>query len=153
MPTAWRIAKTKFVHDPLSGDGARLFGGRWNSPGVSVVYLAGSISLAVLEVLVHFQAPRFLEAYSLVRVDFDASLVREIEPKNLPNSWAEFPAPLVLRKLGDAWVKSSPSVVLKVPSSIVSLEHIFLLNPVHQDRVQLAVSDPVPFRLDPRLIK
>ena len=153
MPAAWRLAKTKFANDPLSGDGARLYGGRWNSPGVSVVYLAGSISLAVLEVLVHLHDPRLLEAYSLIRVDFDASLVHKTNPEELPSSWADYPASPALQELGDTWVNSSQSLILQVPSAIVSLEDIFLLNPGHRDRAQLAVSDPVPFRLDPRLLK
>ena len=53
MIRAWRIVKTRYSADAFSGEGARLYGGRWNSPGVAMVYTAGSKSLATLEVLVH----------------------------------------------------------------------------------------------------
>lgn len=152
MASAWRLTKTKFADDPLSAEGARLYGGRWNSPGVSVVYFAESISLAVLEVLVHLQTTRILDSYSLIRIDFEASAVRTMGAGSLPPTWADFPAAPELQALGDAWVESSDSALLRLPSSIVPLEHILLLNPEHPDRTRVTVSDPMPFRLDPRLL-
>lgn len=152
MPSAWRLTKTKFVGDPLSGDGARLYGGRWNSPGVSVVYLAESVSLAVLEVLVHLEATRILESYSLVRIDFEQSTVRTMVVDELPLNWADYPAPAELQAIGNAWVEASESLLLKVPSTIVPFEHILLLNPAHPDRGSISVAEPFPFRLDPRLL-
>jgi RES domain-containing protein len=152
MPSAWRLTKTKFVGDPLSGDGARLYGGRWNSPGVSVVYFAESISLAVLEVLVHLEATRILESYSLVRIDFEQSNVRTMAVDELPLNWADYPAPAELQAIGNAWVEASESLLLKVPSTIIPFEHILLLNPAHPDRGSISVAEPFPFRLDPRLL-
>ena len=152
MPSAWRLTKTKFVSDPLNGDGARLYGGRWNSPGVSVVYFAESVSLAILEVLVHLEATRILESYSLVRIDFEQSHVRTMAVSELPHSWADYPAPEEAQAIGNAWVEASESLLLKVPSTIVPFEHIFLLNPAHADRGAISVANPFPFRLDPRLL-
>ncbi len=152
MPSAWRLTKTKFVSDPLNGDGARLYGGRWNSPGVSVVYFAESVSLAILEVLVHVEATRILESYSLVRIDFEQSYVRTMAVNELPHSWANYPAPGEVQAIGNAWVEASESLLLKVPSTIVPFEHIFLLNPAHPDRGAISVANPFPFRLDPRLL-
>jgi len=152
MASAWRITKTKFAGNPLNAEGARLYGGRWNSPGVSVVYFAESVSLAVLEVLVHLQAAQILDSYSLVRIDFDSSLVRAMSPKALPSTWPDFPAPAELQAIGDAWVKSSEGALLRLPSAIVPFENILLLNPGHPDCAQLSVSAPIPFHLDPRLL-
>lgn len=152
MPSAWRLTKTRFAGAPLNTDGARLYGGRWNSPGVSVVYFAESVSLAVLEVLVHLEAARFLESYSLVRIDFDESLVRTLTPAELPSTWGDYPAPEQAQAIGDAWVDSSESPLLKVPSAVIPFEHIFLLNPAHPGTADIAVAQPVPFRLDPRLM-
>ena len=112
MASAWRITKTKFASSPLNAEGARLYGGRWNSPGVSVVYFAESISLAVLEVLVHVQSTRVLDSYSLVRIDFEPFMVQSIAANALPATWADFPAPRELQALGDAWVESSESALL-----------------------------------------
>jgi RES domain-containing protein len=152
MPSAWRQTKTKFVGDPLSGDGARLYGGRWNSPGVSIVYFAESVSLAVLEVLVHLEATRILESYSLVRIEFEQSTVRTMVVDELPLDWADYPAPAELQAIGNAWVEASESLLLKVPSTIIPFEHILLLNPDHPDRRSISVAEPIPFRLDPRLL-
>ena len=153
MPSGWRLTKTKFAGAPLSGDGARLYGGRWNSPGVSVVYFAESVSLAVLEVLVHLQASRLLESYSLVRIDFESEAVRELRPEELPPTWADYPAPAEVQAVGDAWVASSESLMLKVPSTVVPLDNVLVLNPAHPACGSVEVSGPVPFRLDPRLVK
>lgn len=150
--SAWRLTKTKFAHDPLSAEGARLYGGRWNSPGVSVVYFAESISLAVLDVLVHLQTTRVLSSYSLIRIDFETSAIRTMGAGVLPPTWADSPAPADLQTLGNAWVKSLDSALLKLPSAIVPLEHLFLLNPTHPGCSQVTVSEPMPFRLDPRLL-
>ncbi len=119
---------------------------------MSVVCFAESISLAVLEVVVHLQATRILHSYSLIRIDFVASAVRTVDASTLQPTWADFPAPPELQALGDTWVASSESALLKVPSSIVPLEHILLLSSEHPDRTQLAVPEPLLFRLDPRLL-
>ena len=152
MASAWRITKAKFAGNALNAEGARLYGGRWNSPGVSVVCFAESVSLAVLEVLVHLQAAQILDSYSLVRIDFDSSLVGTMSPDALPSTWADFTAPAELQAIGNAWVKSSEGALLRVPSAIVPFANILLLNPGHPDCAQLSASEPMPFRLDPRLL-
>ena len=96
MATAYRLVKTKFAATAYSGEGARLYGGRWNSPGVSVVYLAGSVSLAMLEVLVHTEDAALLESYSIGEVTYDdaraATLVSTLDVKDLPPTWKDVPA-------------------------------------------------------------
>lgn len=152
MATAWRLTKTKFSGNSLSADGARLYGGRWNSPGIAVVYFAESISLAVLEVLVHLNAAKLVEAYSLTRIDFPDRLLGERIADALPSTWADFPASPEAQAVGDQWVESAESLLLRVPSVIVPLEHILVLNPNHPDRRHLSIAPPVPFRFDPRLL-
>lgn len=152
MPTAWRLTKTKFANSSLNADGARLYGGRWNSPGVSVVYFAETISLAVLEILVHLNAARLLESYSLIRIDFDDRLLIEKTVDDLPETWADFPAAPQAQAVGDEWVQSAESLLLRVPSAVIPLEHILVLNPHHPDLRQLSIAAPVPFLFDPRLL-
>lgn len=153
MPTAWRLLKTKFARDAFSGEGARLYGGRWNSPGTAMVYLGESISLATLEILVHFQATAPLDAYSLIRVDFDSSCLTEVDVATLPSSWADSPPPVEVQQIGDTWVAGAASLLLRIPSAIVPDEHNILLNPAHSDFTTLRFSNPSPFRFDPRLLK
>jgi RES domain-containing protein len=152
MPRAWRIVKTKYADHAFSGEGARLYGGRWTSPGVRVVYASSSLSLATLEVLVHLQNSGPLLSYSVCTVDFPEDLVKELAVRSLPHNWRAYPAPAGLRRLGDDWVRGKASVVLKVPSVIVPEEHNYLINPDHRDFPHLSFSEPEPFDMDPRLL-
>jgi RES domain-containing protein len=148
---AWRITKRKHARTAFSGEGARLYGGRWNRPGVPLVYVAESQSLAVLEMLVHLDAPALLEKYVFLEVDFDASLVIDLARSSLPKNWQSDPVPEAIQAIGDRWVLSGDSVVLRVPSVLVPEESNFLLNPRHPDFGNIGISRPHAFRFDPRL--
>lgn len=150
---SWRMVKRKHSSDAFSGEGARRFGGRWNSPGVPVVYTAEHASLAVLEILVHLQHAPLLQDYVLFRVDFEEAFVGPLDQSTLPRNWRAYPAPLTLRAIGDQWVADGRSAVLRVPSAIVPLEHLFLLNPQHTEFPRIKVGQPQPFSLDARLLK
>lgn len=150
--TAWRLVKTKFLESALDGEGARRYGGRWNSPGVPVVYLAGSASLAVLEVLVHLGATGPLGAYSLVPVSFPAAFVSDFDRATLPTNWAEYPAGADTQRLGDSWVSECSSAILAVPSVVVPEEQILILNPRHPEAGRLKVEPARRFEWDRRLV-
>jgi len=149
--TAWRIVKRKFRKTAFTGDGARRYGGRWNSKGVAVVYVAQSQSLAALEMLAHLDSGGLLHYYIAIRVSFDSRLVGDVDVSSLPKNWTTYPAPRSLRAIGDNWVSSGKSAVLRVPSVLVPSESNFLLNPRHPDFTKLVIGEPLRFRLDPRL--
>ena len=149
--TAWRIAKQRHAKTAFSGEGARLFGGRWNSLGTAVIYTAQSQSLAALEMLVHLESSNLLPNYILIEVGIDDTLIVSIDLSQLPKNWRADPPPAKVRAIGDAWVAGRTSAVLRVPSALVPDEHNFLLNPRHEDFAQLRIGKPVPFRFDPRL--
>ena len=117
-----------------------------------MVYAAGSQALAVLEMLVHLAASDVLKHYCLIPVTFDEAVVKALDPKTLPANWKRRPAPAAVRAIGDAWVASGQSAVLRVPSVIVPGESNYLLNPTHPGFGRLAIGKPQPFRLDPRLM-
>jgi RES domain-containing protein len=150
---AWRIIKTRHAAAVLSGQGAKTYGGRWNSPGTAVVYTAQSASLAILEMLVHLQAPEILAFYTLFEVAFDSALVSTIKPGDLPRNWRQSPPPRAVQRIGDEWVAGAASPVLRVPSTIVPSEFNYLLHPGHPDFGQIVISPARPIRLDPRLMK
>lgn len=152
MARGWRIFKSRRVRSAFDGEGARLYGGRWNSPGTRVVYVAGSASLAVLEVLVHLGDAGVLSSYSLCAVEFDDGLIEPLDRSGLPADWRSYPAPSGLRGIGDAWVRSQSSVVLEVPSAVVERESNYLINPEHPDFASLNVGEPEPFEFDSRLL-
>ena len=149
--TAWRIAKRRHSKTAFTGEGAKLFGGRWNNPGTSMVYTAQSQSLAVLEMLVHLDSPALLEKYVLFEVGIDDSLIEDVDPSLLPKTWRVDPSPARVRAIGDKWIGASTSVALRVPSALVPAEKSFLLNPRHKDFPKLLIGKPMPFRFDRRL--
>jgi len=150
MVSAWRITKRKHARRAFTGEGARLYGGRWNSSGTAIIYTAESQSLAVLEILVHLDSPELLKKYVLFQVAIDESYILNIDAAVLPRNWRVDPAPSRVQKIGDEWVTKSNSAVLRVPSTLVPGESNFLLNPRHVDFRKLQISGPVPFRFDRR---
>ncbi len=153
MLTAWRIVKWKHARAAFSGEGARLYGGRWNSAGVAVVYTAESQSLATLEIVVHLDSSALLDHYVLFEVGIHESLVAQLAPSELPRNWRTDPLLVKVQKIGDAWVRGGTRPVLQVPSVILPAEHNFLLNPRHPDFRKLVIGKPAPFRFDARLIR
>lgn len=151
MATGWRIVKTRHANSAFDGEGARLYGGRWNSPGTRMVYTTSSVSLAALEILVHLDQANLLSSYSLIAGRFDDNLVQRLERRKLPEGWRAHPAPSELQRIGDEWVESRRSAVLEVPSVIVEDEIICLMNPVHPDFPSMSVGEPRPFYFDQRL--
>lgn len=149
--SAWRIVKRKFAKLAFSGDGARRFGGRWNSPGVSMVYTAQSQALAALEILVNVESAELLKHYVVIEVVITPSLITKIEIPVLPRNWRADPPPKTIRAIGDNWIAQGNSAVLEVPSSVVPAESNFLLNPRHSDFHKLRISKPIAFRFDRRL--
>jgi RES domain-containing protein len=151
--TAWRIVKQRYASTAFDGEGARLFGGRWTSPGVAVVYLAASRSLAALEMAVHLDRSTLLSTFVLIPCEFDDRLVMRVSRRTLPVDWRRDPPPPSLAEIGDAWVKAATTAVLEVPSAVIEAEWNYLLNPKHPDFAQIKIGDPETFEFDPRLIK
>ena len=135
----------------LAERGARLYGGRWNSPGIAMVYTAGSVSLATLELLVHLDNTSVLPSFSICPVDFDDSLVELCDPATLPTDWNQSPPPTSLRTIGDDWISRGSSVVLRVPSAVIENENNYLINPAHPGFKKLVIGSMEAFKLDPRL--
>jgi RES domain-containing protein len=153
MLTAWRISKTRYAARAFDGEGARVYGGRWNSPGTRVAYASESVALATLEVLVGLQDTSLLTSYSLIKVEFAEELVETLHRRQLPPSWNQHPPSPETQGIGDTWVAEGRSAVLKVPSAVVEAEHNYLLNPAHERFSRVVVHRPTQFRLDPRLLR
>jgi RES domain-containing protein len=148
-----RIVKEKHAATAFTGKGAKRFGGRWNNPGMAVVYIAGSASLAMLEMLVHIEAPELLKRYALFKVSFDDRLVTTVDIKNLPKTWRKSPPPRAVQIIGDEWIVGRKSAVLRVPSVVVPTEWNYLLNPAHAEFGAITIGTKQRIKFDPRLIK
>jgi RES domain-containing protein len=143
----FRIARRP--HADLSGEGARLVGGRWNSPRVPAVYLAEEPALAVLEILVHLDLPQALipKDYVLMRIGFGT---------DLPAKWLEELTELppdddACRKAGDEFLQSRRAVALRIPSVIVPFSRNIMLNPLHPLMAQVTIQAMDDFAFDRRL--
>jgi RES domain-containing protein len=153
MGMTWRIVKAKHATSALDGEGARLFGSRWSSPGVRVAFTSETLSLATLEILVHFQSSSTLASYITFPVEFPDAVVQDFDHTLLPRDWRSYPPPMQTRNIGDGWVRSASSVVLKVPSAVIVHEHNFLINPSHPDFSKMVIGVPRPLDIDPRLAR
>ena len=111
---AWRIIQRKFAKLAFRGEGARLFGGRWNSPGHAVVYTAQSLALAALEILVHVDSDKLLQDYVAIPVTVDPQLITQVDKSALPNNWRAYPASKATRTIGDDWISEGGLPVLQV---------------------------------------
>lgn len=153
MITAWRLVKARHAAAAFDGEGARLHGGRWNSPGTRVAYASDSIALAALEVLAHLQSTAVLQSYSLAAIRFPRELVEELPESSLPQGWRRFPSPPANQAIGDRWVAEARSLVLRVPSAIIPTASNFLINPLHPAFGRAVVERPERFAFDPRLVR
>lgn len=154
MLRAWRLCRRRYAAHAFDGEGARLYGGRWNTPGVAVVYTSATVSLAVLEAFVHVDGEDAPADLVIIPVEIPASLaVRAIAPGELPRNWRTTPAPPALPEIGDKWARALETAVLSVPSAVVPQERNYVLNPAHPDMAKLEFGRPEPFSFDPRLWK
>ena len=152
MVTAWRLAKARHAGNAFDGEGARLYGGRWNSPGTRVAYASDSIALAALEVLAHLQSMGVLQAYSVAAIQFAESHIELLDVASLPKGWRRFPSPPENHAVGDRWVAESRSLVLRVPSAIIASANNYLINPLHPAFNSVVIGRPERFAFDSRLL-
>lgn len=136
----WRLCRRPFAD--LTGDGARLFGGRWNSPGRPLLYMASTPALCVLEVRVHLDLPFSLipDDYVLMTIDLSG-----LEIQRVTDTEAD---PV---SMGDRWLVQRRTPLLEVPSVIIAESTNLLLNPAHPAAVQAKSSSVRDFSFDHRL--
>ena len=147
------MVKSRHAAAAFDGEGARLHGGRWNSPGTRVAYASDSIALAALEVLAHLQSTAVLQSYSLATIRFAEELVEVLDVTSLPKSWRRFPSPAENQAIGDRWIAQRRSLILRVPSALIPTAANFLINPEHPAFSNAVIERPERFAFDPRLLR
>ncbi len=154
MTVAWRLVKERHILDAFTGDGARLYGGRWNLKGVPVVYVSEHLSLAALEQFVHVSPAENKIRYVFMRIDIpDTVQIEEVNRQDLPADWRQEPVPVSTQEMGSLWAKERRSAVLKLPSVIIPSEYNFMLNPLHPAFREIRIGGHEPFSFDPRMWK
>lgn len=147
----YRISSPKWAKD-LSGNVAKLYGGRWNSVGLPMLYTSENISLAMLEILVN-SSPAFLKnTFSLIKISIpESAKVLTISDTDLPDDWNMYPYPVSTPKIGDGWLQSFESLALRVPSCANDHESNLLLNPLHQDYYKVKIESAKSISFEKRL--
>jgi RES domain-containing protein len=149
----WRICRAPYAAEAFSGDGARRFGGRWNSHGVPMVYCSSSLALAAIELFVHLEPN--LQPDDLVSIA--ATLppgepAQTLDPAKLPPEWwTDDYEPL--RALGDSWIREKTSLAMMVPSVPIRAEWNVLVNPLHPRISELRIEPAPPFIFDARMFQ
>ena len=152
MVSAWRIVRASRANTAFTGEGPWRYGGRWNSPGVHVVYVSEHQSTAAFEVFAN-RVPFILEEkYKAFHVEWADNLTEIFPAKKLPADWRISPPPAETMEIGDRWVQERHSAVLALPSAISPDDRNFLLNPEHTDFKRIRIHPPINFDFDPRLL-
>lgn len=152
MLIVWRLLTARFAQSAFSGEGARMYGGRWNRKGMPMVYTAGSQSLAMLEMLVQDEPLR--ARYVMVPATLPKNLkIERVTFDQLPADWRDLGAREQLQAIGTDWARRRSSSVLAVPSVVIPTETNYLLNPLHPSFARTAIGKPEEFVTDLRLIR
>ncbi|HMC86337.1 MAG TPA: RES family NAD+ phosphorylase [Chitinophagaceae bacterium] len=145
----YRLTTGEFAKD-LSGEGSRLYGGRWNFVGNAALYTSEYISLCILEILVRTNKDTSPDRYALTSLKLPEDSVSKIQLKNLKENWQVHPE--YTQYIGDEFLKNNQALALKVPSAIVTQEHNFLINPLHTDFKKVEIIKSELLNLDKRLL-
>ena len=146
----YRISECAFIKD-LSGKGAALFGGRWNSKDVYVIYTSQSGALALLETVVHRGKVPKPGMFCMATIDIPDNNIHTYPADKLPDNWQTNPPPDNLKKTGDQFIRANEYLALKVPSVLMTDEHNYLLNPMHHEFRKVKIIAEKTLMVDERL--
>ncbi|MGA3045741.1 MAG: RES family NAD+ phosphorylase [Terracidiphilus sp.] len=149
----WRLCRERYSGEAFSGHGARLYGGRWNSPGTPMVYASSSLALAAIELFVHLEPNQQPADLVSIAAELPAGEpAQRLTPDQLPPAWwTDDVEPL--RKLGDEWIRAASSLAIEVPSAALRMEWNVLINPLHPRITELKAEPPQPFHFDARMFR
>jgi RES domain-containing protein len=145
----YRLVNSMYGSD-LSGEGARLNGGRWNHMGTSCVYTSESRALAVLEFSVNVGMARILRHLSMIQLEIPDNIL-EVHIPDLPGNWKDAPAPSSTRDFGTNLLNAATHPIIKIPSTVISEEFNYLINPKHPLSRQCKIIDKKDFVYDIRI--
>ena len=123
----YRVGKTKHAND-LSGEGAKIYGGRWNHKSIACLYTSESRALSLLEYTVNINIEDIPRALSITTIDILSDEIYSITEASLPGNWKETPAPLSTKEFGTHLLSKSKKSIIKIPSSVITEEYNFILN-------------------------
>ena len=144
----YRLASPNYAKD-MSGEGASIYGGRWNPVGIKALYASQNISLCVLEILVRTLKKINPPGYQLITIELPEANMASIELSRLKPGWKQHVE--YTQWIGEEFLKEDKSLVMQVPSAIVDKENNFMINPLHKDFNRVKTMSIEPLDLDKRL--
>lgn len=151
--TAWRITRKKHLNSAFTGEGAKVWGGRWNPIGLPAVYCASNLSLAILEIIVHLEDDSDIDSFVAIPVSFESELVQSMPVSKLPKTWNDLPIDPASVSVGKKWLEEGKYPILKVPSIIVPIESNFVLNPLHSAFKTIEIGKHQSIHFDQRFFR
>ena len=151
MVRVWRVTHRQYLESAFSGEGARLFGGRFNSEGLRAVYTSGSLSLSLLELLVQIEDREYLDNCIQFYADIPSEFIFKPTINELPAGWDAIPYGKSAQKFGDQWINDRQYAVMRIPSVVVPIEFNYAINPNHVDFERIEISNGEKVMLDPRI--
>lgn len=149
----FRLTRKKYSRD-LSGKGASIKGGRWNSIGTELIYCAENRSLAMAEIAVHFSIATLPDDYVMMCILCDKSIkIKEVSVNSLPRNWNSFPPIFKTQIIGDEFVVENKYAICKIPSVVTQGDYNYLINPNHKEFVKIKIVKREAFKFDKRLFK
>jgi RES domain-containing protein len=146
----YRIGKTKYAGD-LKGEGAGLFGARWNNKMVACLYTSESRALALLEYTVNVNIDDIPRALSITAIEIPDRTIRILNEADLPGDWKDSPAPSSTKDFGSTLLLAAAEPVIRIPSAVIPDEFNYLLNPLHPDSKKFKITDMRDFVYDVRI--
>lgn len=148
----YHLGKTKFA-EQMTGEGAKLHGGRWNLIGSACLYTSETKALCVLEYAANVQLEEMPDFLSITVYTLPDKSWKEFVLEDLPSCWQQIPIPQETKKWGSGHLQQAKYLALKVPSVIIPSEFNFILNPLHMDFKKIKIKEIHPFELDRRIKK
>lgn len=148
----WRISHRDYSSSVFTGEGAKLFGGRFNSEGLPAIYTCENLSLSLLEILVQVNDRRYFDSCLQYFIEIPEQLIFKPDQNSLPEGWDSIPYGSKSQKFGDEWLNRMDYVALKIPSVVVPMEFNYVINPAHHKFPDIKLSDGEKVRFDPRFL-
>ena len=146
----YRVGKTKYASD-LTGEGARLNGGRWNNKLVNCLYTSESRALALLEYTVNINIDDIPRALSITIIEIPDQSIKILKEADLPGDWKQSPAPSSTKNFGSNLLLSAAELVIKIPSTVIPDEYNYLLNSLHPESKKFKIVSVSDFVYDVRI--
>ncbi len=148
----YRVSKAQYADD-LSGRGAELYGGRWNSRGIRMIYTSATRALCTVEIAANLSLGLVPPNYKLITLEFPSKSVYALPSKQYPKNWSAFPHLDATQNLGNKFILEAEHLILKVESALVQDEYNYLINPMHKDFAKVELKQVEDYRFSKRLLK